>query len=126
LTEIRIPVPEDYSGGSYIKLERKVGDFATAAVAVQVRLDRDGRCISAGIGLTNVGFTPIRASAAEEALVGKTLNGPDYKEAARIASEAAEPESDQRGSAAYKRHLVKTLTVRALSKAIERAKGGMS
>lgn len=125
LTEIRIPIPEDYSGGAYVKLERKVGDFATAAVAAQVQLDEDGRCISAGIGLTNVGFTPIQASAAEEALVGKTLNDSDYKEAARLASEAAEPESDQRGSAAYKRHLVKTLTVRALRKAVERAKGGM-
>ena len=126
LTEIQIPVPEANSGGAYIKLERKVGDFATAAVAVQIRLDENGNCASAGIGLTNVGLTPIKAAAAEEALRGQALDDTAIREAARLAAEAAEPESDHRGSAEYKRHLVKTLSVRALRKAAGRANGGNS
>ena len=124
LTEIRIPAPQANSGGAYVKLERKVGDYATAAVAVQVGLDENGNCAYAGIGLTNVGLTPIKAVAAEQALLGQPLNDASIREAARLAAEAAEPESDQRGSAEYKRHLVKTLTVRALRKAAERAQGG--
>lgn len=126
LTEIRIPAPQANSGGAYAKLERKVGDFATAAVAVQVRLDENGNCAYAGIGLTNVGITPIKAVAAEQALAGQPLNEAGIRAAASLAAEAAEPESDQRGSAEYKRHLVKTLTVRALRKAAERAQGGSS
>jgi carbon-monoxide dehydrogenase medium subunit len=126
LTEIRIPAYQPNSAGAYFKLERKVGDFATAAVAVQIRLDDSGNCAAAGIGLTNVGFTPIKATAAEDALVGKPLNDASIKESARLASQAAEPESDQRGPAEYKRALVKTLAGRALRKALERAEGGLS
>jgi len=126
LTEIQIPVPESNSGGAYIKLERKVGDYATAAVAVQIRLDENGNCAYAGMGLTNVGLTPIKATAAEETLKGQALNDSAIREAARLAAEAAEPESDHRGSAEYKRHLVKTLSVRALRKAAGRANGGNS
>jgi len=124
LTEIRIPVYKPGSGGAYQKLERKVGDFATAAVAVQIALDKNGNCESAGIGLTNVGLTPIRATAAEAALKGKKPDDAAIRAAAQAASEAAQPESDPRGSVEYKRALVKTLTVRALRAAVERAKGG--
>lgn len=126
LTEIQIPIPAARSAGAYVKLERKVGDFATAAVAVQVRQDENGGCAYAGIGLTNVGFTPIKADAAEVALMGQPLSDASIKDAARLASEQAEPESDHRGSAEYKRHLVKTLTVRALRKATDRAQGATS
>lgn len=126
LTEIQVPVPQSNSGGAYLKLERKVGDYATVAVAVQVRLDEHGDCAYAGIGLTNVGLTPIKAVAAEQALTGRPLDEASIKEAARLAAQAAEPESDQRGSAEYKRHLVKTLTGRALRKAAERAQGGVA
>jgi carbon-monoxide dehydrogenase medium subunit len=124
LTEIRIPAPQARSAGAYVKMERKVGDFATAAVAVQVALDENGNCAQAGIGLTNVGIIPIRALAAEQALTGQPLNAESLRQAARLAAEAAEPESDQRGSAEYKRHLIRTLTVRALRKAAERIQGG--
>src|SRR5689334_6986767 len=71
LTEIKIPFPPPRSGGAYLKLERKVGDFATAGVAVQLTLDESGACMRAGIGLTNVGLTPIKAKETETFLVGK-------------------------------------------------------
>src|SRR5215469_6098597 len=74
VTEIRVPVPPAHSGGAYMKLERKVGDFATAAVAVQMTVDAKGICQKAGIALTNVGPTPIRASKAEEFLREKRLD----------------------------------------------------
>ena len=121
LTEIRIPAPQGRSGGAYMKVERKVGDFATAAVAVQVTLDDDGNCAAAGIGLTNVGETPIKATKAEESLQGKPLDETNIRWAAHLASQAAEPNADQRGSEEYKRALIKALTVRALRKALERA-----
>ena len=123
LTEIRIPAPKPKSGGAYLKVERKVGDFATAAVAAQVTLGASGNCESVGIGLTNVGLTPIKAMKAEAALKGKSPDDANIRAAAQLAAEAAQPSSDQRGSEEYKRSLVKTLAVRALRKAVERAKG---
>jgi carbon-monoxide dehydrogenase medium subunit len=126
LTEIRIPAPRPGSGGAYMKVERKVGDFATAAVAAQITLDASGRIESAGIGLTNVGLTPIKATAAEAALKGQPPDEATLCRAAELAAEAAQPISDQRGSEEYKRSLVKTLTVRALRQAIARAQGGGS
>lgn len=122
LTEVRIPARKAGDGGCYLKIERKVGDYATAAVAVQLNLNADGVCTSAGIGLTNLGLTPIKCTAAEAVLVGKTLDEALIKQAARLAAEAAEPSDDQRGSADYKRALTKTLTVRALKTALERAR----
>jgi len=122
LTEIRIPAPPARSGGAYLKVERKVGDFATAAVAVQITLDGDN-CKSVGIGLTNVGQTPIKASRAEKALKGKSADENNIREAARIAAEDCDPVDDLRGSADYKRSLVRVLTGRALRLAIARAKG---
>ena len=65
LSEIRIPAAKANSGGAYLKLERKVGDYATAAVAVQISLGKNGKCESVGIGLTNVGLTPIKATQAD-------------------------------------------------------------
>ena len=124
LTEVRIPAHRPYSGGAYAKLERKVGDFATVAVAAQISLDEAGNCTHAGIGLTNVGLTPIRAVEAEEALQGRRLDDAAIQHAAELASQAADPVSDQRGSEEYKRAMVMTLTARALHKAFERAKGG--
>jgi carbon-monoxide dehydrogenase medium subunit len=124
LTEVRVPMPQPNSGGAYLKLERKVGDYATAAVAAQVELDPDGNFASVGIGLTNVGLTAIKASAAEDFLRGKAASDDNIRQAARLAAEAAQPIADARGSEEYKRSLVKTYTVRALRLAVERAKGG--
>jgi aerobic carbon-monoxide dehydrogenase medium subunit len=123
LTEIHIPAPAPQSGAAYYKLERKVGDYAIAAVGAAVTLDGEV-CTRAGLGLTNVGPKAIRASAAEAFLTGKQLNEETIREAARLASEAAQPASDLRGPADYKRAMVRTLAVRALRKASQRASGG--
>lgn len=121
LTEIRVPVPAARSGGAYLKLERKVGDFATAGVAAQVTLDSNGVCTKAGIGLTNVGPTPIKAVQAEAFLRGKKLDADNIAGAARLAMEESQPSSDLRGPAEYKKGLVQELTKRALMRAAERA-----
>ena len=123
LTEIRIPVPPGRSGGAYLKLERKVGDYATAAAAAQVTLDGAGTFAQVGIALTNAGPVPARASAAEDALIGKRVNDAAIAEAARRAAEAASPTADRRGSVEYKREMARVLAVRALKKAVERAGG---
>ncbi|MFQ5839242.1 MAG: FAD binding domain-containing protein [Candidatus Methylomirabilales bacterium] len=124
LTEIRVPVPPPKSGGAYIKLERKVGDFATAAVAVQVTVGKGNVCEQVGIGLTNVGPTPLKASGAEQALRGKALDDAAIRKAAQLASEESQPSADLRGSVEYKRALVRVLTTRALKRALQRATGG--
>ncbi|MFW9928078.1 MAG: FAD binding domain-containing protein [Candidatus Thorarchaeota archaeon] len=124
LTEVQVPVPEPNSGGAYFKLERKVGDYATAGVAAHVVLSGDGKCQRAGIGLTNVGSVPIKAKNAENFLVGKNLDMNTINEAAKLAAEESNPNADLRGSVEYKKAMVKELTKRALTKALERAKGG--
>jgi carbon-monoxide dehydrogenase medium subunit len=121
LTEIRIPIPPPRSGGAYFKLERKVGDFATAAVAAQVTLDANAVCQKVGIGLTNVGPTPVKARKAEDFLRGKKLDEANIKQAAQLAADDAEPSADLRGPVEYKKGLVKELAKRALSRALERA-----
>ena len=123
VTEIRIPATPPRSGGAYLKLERKVGDFATAAVAVHVVLSPGGTCDQVGIGLTNVGLTPIKATQAEAALKGKRPDAATIKQAAELAAAAAQPSDDLRGSAEYKKDLVRVLTARALRRAVERAEG---
>ena len=155
LTEIRIPAPGgsaggaelrsagEQSGGAYLKLERKVGDYAVAGAAVQLTLDDSGKVTQAGVGLTNLGFAPIRASVAEEVLTGARLverggfrgaidkvrdaitRAPDDDEIITAASEAAadatDPVADRRGSVEYKRNMARVLTARAIHKALERA-----
>jgi len=124
LTEIRVPAPVNGSGGAYVKLERKVGDYAIAGVAAYIILDTDGNVTYAGIGLTNVGQTPIKARNAEQVLLGKPLHDANILQAADLAAAASQPISDSRGPAEYKRDMVHTLTVRALRKARTRATGG--
>ena len=122
LTEIQIPVPPKGSGNAYHKLERKVGDYATAGVAVQLTIDDNGICTAAGIGLTNVNPTPLRAERSEQVLVGQKLTDKIIAEAAQYASEDCNPSSDLRGDEDYKRHVVGVLVKRMIHKAAERAK----
>jgi len=122
LTEIRIPRPEPGSGGAYVKLERKVGDYAIAGVAAQLKLDAAGRIERAGIGLTNVGATPLRAEAAEAALIDQPADEMVFRAAGELAAQRAEPTDDLRGPADYKRAMIRTLTVRALQRAAERVR----
>src|SRR4029450_7518929 len=96
LTEIRVPAPAARSGGAYVKLERKVGDFATAAVAAQITPAADGTVAAVGIALTNVGLTPIKAEKAEGALKGKRPDDAAIKQAAQLAAEAARPAATRR------------------------------
>ena len=124
LKEIRIAMPPPSSGGAYLKLERKVGDYATAGVAAQITLNGGGTCERAGIGLTNVGFTPLKARRAEAFLQGKTLDEATIKQAAMLAAGESQPVDDVKGSAEYKRDLVRVLGARALKLALARAKGG--
>jgi carbon-monoxide dehydrogenase medium subunit len=120
VTEIRIPFPEEGTGSAYVKYEHQVGDFAVAAIAVVLQV-REGRVTVARIGLTNVGPTPLRASAAEAVLVGAEPDDATVDAAAARAADGLEPWSDLRGSADYKRHLVRGLTGRAIRRALERA-----
>jgi aerobic carbon-monoxide dehydrogenase medium subunit len=113
ITEVRVPDPGPVAGGTYLKLERKVGDYATVGVAVHLSM-ADGKVGRAGIALTAVGPTNLRATAAEEALAGSELTGEAIAEAARLAAEAAQPYSDNRGTADYKRTVVRVFTERGL------------
>ena len=123
LTEIRIPKPAAASGGAYLKIERKVGDYAVAAVAVQLELA--GAAIKkVRIGLTNVSPIPQRAKAAEAALTGKQPTDDVLEAAGQAAAAECNPSADLRGQVDYKRDLVRVLTKRAVRRAIERAQGG--
>jgi len=91
-------------------------------VAAQGTLGTNGACEYVGIGLTNVGLTPIKAVRAEAYLKGKAPDEAAIKRTAELAAEAAEPSADLRGSVEYKKDLVRVLTARALRKAAERAR----
>jgi carbon-monoxide dehydrogenase medium subunit len=121
LVEIRIPVPPARSGSAYRKLKRKTGDYAAAAVAVQLTLDAKGVVRSAGIALTNAGPTAIDAVEARKFLDGKRPDEKNIAEAARLAGQAAKPSADRRGSVEYKREMARVLAARALQAALERA-----
>ena len=121
LTEIRIPKPAPHSGGAYLKLERKVGDYAISAAAVQLTMDGD-RCVAARIGLTNVNPVPMRAKNAEQALIGNRLTDDVIEAAGAAAAAECDPSPDLRGGIDYKRDMTRVLTKRAIRTAIERAR----
>lgn len=113
--EAVVPPPAGVPKGGYLKLERRVGDFATAAVAVG--LDMDGASVArAGIGLVGVGSTTVNAGEAAASLVGGPLTEDRITEAADLAAGAAKPRADHRGSAEYKRHIIRTFVERILSR----------
>ena len=121
LTEVRVPQPAGSSGGTYLKMERKVGDFATVAAAVHLSLS-DGTIERAGIGLTAVGTKNLQPTDAEASLAGAEPTEAAFAEAGRLAAEASSPVTDVRGSAEYKRHIVDVYVRRGLATALEMAR----
>lgn len=118
--EVRLPAAPPRASGDYQKIERKVGDFATAAVGVQLQLTEDGKVAEIGIGLAAVGPTTLRAKAAEDALLGEEPTEERIQQAAELAAQTADPVADSRGSAEYKRDMIRVLTTRALRNALRR------
>ena len=116
VVEAVIPPPQGTRAGGYLKLERRVGDFATVGVAVAVETS-GGTVARAGIALTGVGGSTIAADAAAGALVGQALSAETIGQAAGLAADAAQPKTDHRGSAEYKRHMVRTFVTRILTRA---------
>jgi aerobic carbon-monoxide dehydrogenase medium subunit len=113
--EAVIPAANGTRSGGYLKLERRVGDFATVGVAVAVETS-GGNVTRAGIALTGVGGSTIAATDAARALVGAPLTADRIEQAADLAAAAARPRTDHRGSAEYKRHIVRTFVVRILGR----------
>ena len=121
VTGVNIPVPSGRSGGSYQKLERKVGDYATVGVAGHLELAADGTIAAAGVAMTSVASINLKAAAAEALLVGNTPSDELFAEAGEAAAAACEPKDDERGSARWKRNVVAAYTRRALSAAAAEA-----
>jgi aerobic carbon-monoxide dehydrogenase medium subunit len=118
--EAVIPAAQGTRAGGYLKLERRVGDFATVGVAVALETS-GGTVRRAGIALTGVGGSTVAATTAAETLAGKALTAETIEQAADLAAQAANPRTDHRGSAEYKRHMVRTFVVRLLSRNGDRA-----
>jgi len=124
LKEILVPIPPARTGNAYLKLERGAGDFPVVGVAAQVRLDEQGSCEAVGLGLTTAAPKVLKPKRAETFLEGKRLSEKEIQEAASLAAQDAQPVSDIRGPAEYKREMVQVLAFRALQQALERARGG--
>jgi carbon-monoxide dehydrogenase medium subunit len=118
--EARFPVPDDRTAGSYQKVERKVGDFATAGVAVQIALNADGTIRTAGVALTAAGPCAVRVDEAERLLVGQKPGAELIRAAAAAAAKKSAPQADLRGSVAYKKNLAGVLVARGLRQALGR------
>ncbi len=112
--EAVIPAARGTRSGGYLKLERRVGDFATVGVAVAIETSAD-TVTRAGIALTGVGGSTIGADEAAAALTGRPLTAETISAAADLAAQAARPRTDHRGSAEYKRHMVRTFVERILT-----------
>ncbi len=118
--ELKIPIPDAHTQGSYQKIERKVGDYATCAAAVQISLNADGTIRQAGIAITAAGPIAMRVAAAEAMLVGQKPTLELIKAAAAEAPKIASPNADQRGSAEYKKDMTRVLVGRGIREALQR------
>ena len=118
--EAVIPPATGARAGGYLKLERRVGDFATVGVAVALETVGRGTVTRAGIALTGVGGSTIGATEAASALTGQPLTAQTIEMAAGLAADASRPRTDHRGSADYKRHMVHTFVTRILERAASR------
>ena len=117
---VRFPVPDDRTAGSYQKVERKVGDYATAAAAVQVSLNTDGTIARAGVALSAAGPCAVRVDEAERLLNGQQPSADLIRAAADAASRRSAPQADLRGSVEYKKNLAGVLVARGLRQSLER------
>jgi carbon-monoxide dehydrogenase medium subunit len=117
------PVPDDRTAGSYQKVERKVGDFATAAAAVQVSLNADGTIRTAGVALSAAGACALRVHAAEQLLAGQKPSAELIRAASNAAWQRSAPQADLRGTVEYKKHLAGVLVARGLRQALARLEG---
>jgi aerobic carbon-monoxide dehydrogenase medium subunit len=117
------PVPDDRTAGSYQKVERKVGDFATAAAAVQVSLNADGTIRTAGVALSAAGACALRVHAAEQLLAGQKPSAELIRAASNAAWQRSAPQADLRGTVEYQKHLAGVLVARGLRQALARLEG---
>lgn len=122
--ELRVPKHGPRAGGDYQKLERKIGDYATVGVATSLELDDSGRISNAGIALTSVYAFNLKVHEAESLLYGQEPSEELFAEAAQIATRSCDPTSDVRGSAEYKRDVVRVFTERGLAKSLAMAQAG--
>jgi aerobic carbon-monoxide dehydrogenase medium subunit len=118
--ELKIPIPDAHTQGSYQKIERKVGDYATCAAAIQIAMNADGTIRQAGIAITAVGAKAMRVNVAEAMLVGQKPSLELLRAAAEEAPKIATPNADQRGSAEYKKDMARVLVLRGLQQSLER------
>lgn len=124
VTEVRIPKYTGKGGGSYLKLERKIGDYATVGVATHLELDDAGAISQAGLALTAVYQHNLKITEAERMMVGQQPSDELFAEAGAIAARTCEPEDNVRGPAEYKRAVVAEYTKRGFASALARANGG--
>jgi len=117
---VKFPVADDRTAGSYQKIERKVGDYATAAAAVQLSLNADGTIREAGIALSAAGPCAVRVDEAERALKGQKPSAAVIAAAADAATRHSAPQADLRGSIPYKKNLAGVLVARGLRQALSR------
>ncbi len=118
--ELKIPTPDAHTQGSYQKIERKVGDYATCAAAVQISLNSDGTIRQAGIAITAAGPIAMRVAAGEAMLVGQKPTPELIRAAAAEAPKIASPNADQRGSSEYKKDMTRVLVGRGITEALQR------
>ncbi len=123
VTEVRVPKYSGPAGGAYIKLERKIGDYATVGVATQLVLDAGGKVAQAGLALTSVYGHNLKVTEAEQMMVGQAPGDELFAEAAAIAARTCQPEDDVRGPAEYKRAVVAEYTKRGFGTALAQARG---
>jgi carbon-monoxide dehydrogenase medium subunit len=123
-TEVRFPTPGPRTSGAYFKIERKVGDYATASAGVQVTLDANGAVEQCGVAIGAAGAQALRVPAAEALLTGQKPSADLIRAAADEATKIADPMADARGSAEYKKAMAGVLVGRALKKTFERLNAG--
>jgi carbon-monoxide dehydrogenase medium subunit len=125
LVEVKLPVAKPRSGACFMEVARRRGDFALIGVACTVRIDDDGRCAEARIGLCNAGDKPILAQDAGASLAGRPIGAAQIDEAAELVQRAIDPGGSIHASKEFQRHLAGVLTTRALAEANKRAQRGL-